>query len=206
MVNAPAVWALGFTGQGIVVGGQDTGYEWNHPALISSYRGWNGTTADHNYNWHDAIHIADPPAIYASALTVGSTTSNDSLSGFSGRGPVTVDGSNRLKPDISAPGSSVRSSVPGGGYGLKSGTSMASPNVAGVTALLLSANPALAGQPANVRAVLTGSAVPKTTSQDCGTIPGSQSPNNSYGWGRIDALAAVQSQPGNDLIFTNGFD
>ena len=46
----------GFTGQGVVIGGQDTGYAWAHAALQGKYRGWNGTTADHNYNWHDAIH------------------------------------------------------------------------------------------------------------------------------------------------------
>ena len=38
-VNAPAVWALGYTGQGVVVGAQDTGYDWDHPALIEQYRG-----------------------------------------------------------------------------------------------------------------------------------------------------------------------
>ena len=52
----PSVWALGFTGQGIVVGGQDTGMRWTHNALKPHYRGWNGSTADHNYNWHDSIH------------------------------------------------------------------------------------------------------------------------------------------------------
>ena len=41
---------------GIVVGGQDTGYDWDHPALQGKYRGWNGAAADHDYNWHDAIH------------------------------------------------------------------------------------------------------------------------------------------------------
>ena len=55
-VNADDVWAAGYTGQGAVVGGQDTGYDWDHPALIHQYRGWNGSSADHNYNWHDAIH------------------------------------------------------------------------------------------------------------------------------------------------------
>ena len=55
-VKAPDVWALGFTGEGVVIGGQDTGYQWDHPALINQYRGWNGTSADHDYNWHDAIH------------------------------------------------------------------------------------------------------------------------------------------------------
>ena len=55
-VNAPSVWALGFTGQGIVIGNQDTGMRWTHNALKPHYRGWNGVTADHNYNWHDSIH------------------------------------------------------------------------------------------------------------------------------------------------------
>jgi subtilisin family serine protease len=55
-VNAPQVWALGFTGQGIVVGNQDTGMRWTHNAIKPKYRGWNGVSADHNFNWHDAIH------------------------------------------------------------------------------------------------------------------------------------------------------
>jgi subtilisin family serine protease len=55
-VNAPPVWAMGFTGQGIVVGDLDTGQRWTHNALKPKYRGWNGVTADHNFNWHDAIH------------------------------------------------------------------------------------------------------------------------------------------------------
>jgi serine protease AprX len=55
-VNAPALWALGFKGQGVVVGGQDTGYRWTHNALKKKYRGWDGTTASHDYNWHDSIH------------------------------------------------------------------------------------------------------------------------------------------------------
>ncbi len=55
-VNAPSVWAAGYTGQGVVVAGQDTGYQWDHPALKGKYRGWDGSTASHDYNWHDAIH------------------------------------------------------------------------------------------------------------------------------------------------------
>ncbi len=60
LVGAPEVWASGVSGQGAVIGGQDTGYEWQHPALINQYRGWDGSTADHNYNWHDAIHTDNP--------------------------------------------------------------------------------------------------------------------------------------------------
>jgi subtilisin family serine protease len=59
-VRAPEVWALGYTGQGIVVAGADTGVRWTHEALKSQYRGWDGMVADHNYNWHDAIDIPDP--------------------------------------------------------------------------------------------------------------------------------------------------
>ncbi len=51
------MWAAGYTGQGAVIGGQDTGYDWDHPALKNQYRGWNGASADHDYNWHDAIHV-----------------------------------------------------------------------------------------------------------------------------------------------------
>ncbi len=54
--HAPAAWAMGFSGQGVVIGGQDTGVDWDHPALINQYRGWSGSTADHDYNWHDAVH------------------------------------------------------------------------------------------------------------------------------------------------------
>ncbi len=61
-VNAPALWALGHSGQGITIGGADTGYEWTHPALQAHYRGWdvNTSVADHQYNWHDAIHTFSP--------------------------------------------------------------------------------------------------------------------------------------------------
>jgi serine protease AprX len=55
-VGAPDLWALGITGEGIVVGGSDTGCRWTHDALKEKYRGWNGTVADHNFNWHDAVH------------------------------------------------------------------------------------------------------------------------------------------------------
>ena len=53
-VNADDVWNLGYDGAGTVLAGNDTGLDWDHPALINQYRGWDGTTADHNYNWWDA--------------------------------------------------------------------------------------------------------------------------------------------------------
>ncbi|MFN4294983.1 MAG: S8 family serine peptidase, partial [Thermoflexales bacterium] len=62
-VNAPQVWAMGYTGQGIVVANLDTGVRWDHEALKPHYRGWDGVTADHNYNWFDAApEGSDPPS------------------------------------------------------------------------------------------------------------------------------------------------
>src|SRR5437867_615169 len=58
--HAPQVWALGFTGQNIVIASADTGNRWTHNALKPHYRGWDGVNANHNYNWHDSIH--DGPA------------------------------------------------------------------------------------------------------------------------------------------------
>src|SRR5207249_7615997 len=52
--HAPSVWALGFTGQNIVVASADTGVRWTHNALKPHYRGWDGVTADHDFNLHDS--------------------------------------------------------------------------------------------------------------------------------------------------------
>ena len=327
-VGADSVWALGFRGQGVTIGGADTGYQWNHPALIRQYRGWDGTNADHNYNWHDAVHtnlggashpcgynspvpcddynhgthtmgtmvgddgagnqigmapqarwigcrcmdngwgtpasyieclqwfiaptdlnnenpdparapavinnswgctssegctdpnvllaavqnvraagilvvgsagnsgsacstVRDPISIYDETFTVGNTTSSDTISGDSSRGPVTVDGSGRLKPDICAPGSGIRSSYNNSGYGYMSGTSMAAPHVAGLAALIVSARAALLGDVDALEAIMRSNAVPLTTAQECGGVPGTNVPNNTFGYGRINAYAAV---------------
>lgn len=53
-VGADVAWERGADGAGVVVGGQDTGYDWEHPALKGSYRGWDGEQENHDYNWHDA--------------------------------------------------------------------------------------------------------------------------------------------------------
>lgn len=55
-IKADQVWAMNVVGQGIVVAGQDTGVQWDHPALVRQYRGSTGRGVLHDYNWHDAIH------------------------------------------------------------------------------------------------------------------------------------------------------
>lgn len=326
LVNAPAVWAAGVTGVGAVIGGIDSGYDWDHPAIINQYRGWNGATADHNYNWHDAIHsggvncipdspepcdegihgthtmgfmvgddgganqigmapgarwigarcwepvlrshldyvteclqwmiaptdldglnpdpakaphvvnnswvcepdegCADPdilrpviesvraagivvlggagnngplcsssiypPSIYDAYFSVGATTDADTLASFSSRGPITIDGSGRRKPDVCAPGQDVRSCVPDGGYIYWSGTSFAGPHVAGLVALLISANPDLAGRVGLIESIIIQTVIQIPSTQSCGGIPGLQYPNNTVGYGRINAYAAYQ--------------
>jgi len=322
LVGGPQVWDRGDTGQAAVVGGVDTGVDWDHPALLNAYRGWNGVTAYHDHNWHDAIHsgggicgpdspvpcddgyhgtltmgvmVGDdgegnriglapgarwigcrcmdegvgtpatyleclqwmiaptdlagadpdpslapdvinnswvcppgegcidpevlrpavealrlagiavvagngnsgpdcsscryPPAIYDDAYGVGATDAADEIAGFSARGPVTVDGSLRRKPDACAPGLEVRSSVPPSDYGTASGTSLAAPHAAALVALLVTANPYLRGDVDQLEEIMDQTAVPLTTTEDCGDPPGAV-PNNVYGHGRLDALAA----------------
>lgn len=324
--RAPEVWALGFNGQGVVVAGADTGYRWTHNALKPHYRGWNGTTANHDFNWHDSIHagggscgadslqpcddhghgshtmgttvgddgagnqvgmapgakwigcrnmdqgngtpatyiecmeffvapypiggtpaqgdptkaphvttnswgcppsegcspaslqqaveaqraagimmvvaagnagsscssVVDPPGTYDANYSVGAFSSSTNLiASFSSRGPVTIDGSNRLKPDISAPGVSVRSSLRTSdtAYTSMSGTSMATPHVAGAVALLWSAQPALRGNVAFAEQILNNAAVHVSDT----TCSVSAVPNNTYGFGRLDIKAAVDA-------------
>jgi subtilisin family serine protease len=101
-----------------------------------------------------------------------------------------VDGSGRLKPQVSAPGESIRSTLPGGIYGFKKGTSMAAPHVAGLAALLISAEPDLSGQVDALENLITESAVPLFTTEGCGGDTLTSHPNHTYGWGRIDAWTA----------------
>ena len=133
-----------------------------------------------------------PPAIYEAVYTVGAlNTGTDTIAGFSSRGPVTIDGSNRIKPDITAPGTNTRSSynTSDNAYAILSGTSMATPHIAGAVALLWSAIPSLQNQIDASRAALNNTAV-HIASTACGTAG---PPNNVYGWGRVDIFAAVTS-------------
>jgi subtilisin family serine protease len=328
-IEADKVWNLdGRHGEGVVVASGDTGVEWTHQALKGKYRGWNGTTADHDFNWFDAIEdtsepfddnnhgthttgtmvgddgvgnqigvapgarwiacrnmnfgdgqpstyiacnqfflapfphggdperdgdpskapdivnnswecppsegcdlvvlrssftalraagilavagagnagpdcssVSTPPAIYDEAFVVGATDMTEFLAAFSSRGPVAIDGSGRLRPDVVAPGVGVRSSVRFGFYSHLSGTSMASPHVAGAAALLWSVKPVLKGLLATTRCLISQSArgnVPQSTPQTCGGTSGSDRPNNLFGYGLIDAYDAIHLGPDAD--------
>jgi hypothetical protein len=157
--------------------------------------------------------IAAPLAIYLSAFTVGATVTNtagglDTMASFSSRGPVStnpVEGALIRKPDIVAPGNSVRSAVNSSttAYGNKSGTSMAGPHVAGLVALIISANPNLAGQVDRIEEIIESTAIAINSTQVCPAAGGTTArPNNVVGWGRIDAFAAVQMALHNDAPTT----
>ncbi len=328
-VNAVRAWdELGVKGKGIVVAGEDSGIEWDHPALIQHYR---GDATHHDFNWHDAIReplkakqnpcgydlaspcddgghgthtmgtvvgndgdqniigvapeaqwigcrnmdegtgspasyidcfefflapyayhknpmldgdptksphvinnswgcpiaegcsgremipvlealqsagifvvasagndgpecssVADQPAHLSSlAFSVGALAEKeDTIAFFSSRGPSILTG--QTVPDLTAPGTNIRSSVPGKKYeGGWSGTSMAGPHVTGVVALLWSAAPKLIGHVKETMSLLRETAKPLTSTQTCGTTPGTQIPNNTFGYGLIDAHAAI---------------
>jgi subtilisin family serine protease len=136
--------------------------------------------------------VLDPPSFYEASYTVGAlNTGTDTIAFFSSRGPVTADGSGRIKPDITAPGTSTRSAsnTSDNAYTSVDGTSMATPHIAGATALLWSAIPSLQNQIDASRTVLNNAAHFISSTQ-CGTAG---PPNNVYGWGRVDILAAVTS-------------
>jgi hypothetical protein len=154
--------------------------------------------------------VTDPAAIYDEVFSVGAVGRNDEATSFSSRGPVTVDGSQRLKPDLMAPGFDIRSAVPGG-YASLPGTSMAGPHVAGAVALLWSAAPTLIGDIERTEALLLETAQPLTVELVCPSGIGDLAtvcacggdgldavPNNVYGWGQLDVWAAVQRLVGTD--------
>ncbi|MCB9231443.1 MAG: S8 family peptidase [Bacteroidia bacterium] len=116
-------------------------------------------------------------------LTVGALDGNNPslpIAAFSSRGPTICPrtGSLLIKPEVSAPGVNVRSSVGKGGYAVYSGTSMAAPHVTGAVVLLKEAFPTVAGD--EILLALYNSAI------DLGT-PGE---DNAYGMGVIDVEAA----------------
>jgi serine protease AprX len=138
-----------------------------------------------------------PPGMYAAAMSVGAIdASDDTLASFSSRGPSLYYNPPLLKPEIAAPGVNVRSAwrTSDSAYAWASGTSMAAPHVAGVVALLWADRPELIGDIGATRAVLEASANAAVTvdpPEQCGGTNSWDIPNNSFGYGRVDALAAI---------------
>ena len=135
--------------------------------------------------------LDDPPAIYDAVFSVGAIDRSGALTAFSSRGPASVGGGDRTKPDIVAPGVEIYSAFPGNSYRSLPGTSTAAPHVTGVVALMWAANPALAGDVARTERILAETTQPYTaTTPSCSAS--SNLPTNAYGYGIVDAYAAVQ--------------
>ncbi|MFH1641590.1 MAG: S8 family serine peptidase [Nanoarchaeota archaeon] len=135
-----------------------------------------------------------PPAGMKNSISVGATNKDDTITSFSGFGP-TDDG--RIKPDISAPGLSIKSCIPGDDYDVYSGTSMAAPVVAGNIALMMQSYRKTHDtimSPSTIKALLIH------TAKDLGN-PG---PDYQFGYGRIDSTYAIDlissDTLSNDLI------
>jgi subtilisin family serine protease len=146
--------------------------------------------------------VRNPIGLHDAVTSVGAYADNGVLAGFSSRGPVTIDSSGRLKPDLSAPGVGVRSSGLDSRGQLTvnlflSGTSMAAPHVAGAVALLWSLDPTLIGNIDATEQILLNSATP-VLDDDC--TDAAQSPNPLYGYGRLDILSAVEQVVGDRSI------
>ncbi len=141
---------------------------------------------------------AGTPGNFPNVIGVGATNSSDNIASFSSRGPApnqypwndttlwSRPDWNFIKPDISAPGVSVTSSVPGGGYESWNGTSMATPHITGVIALMFEMNPGL--DYSTIYDILTNYGVDHPSQ-------GAPYPNNDYGWGRVNALLAIENTP-----------
>ncbi|NOK61506.1 MAG: Serine protease, subtilisin family [Chloroflexi bacterium AL-W] len=127
------------------------------------------------------------PASFSNSVGTGATDSNDTIASFSSRGASPFGAI--TKPDLSAPGVSVRSASNSSdtAYSVKSGTSMAGPHVSGLVALLLEADSGLSINQLTQNMKQNAKSISATGCSSSGT------PNNIYGWGRIDALNSVRA-------------
>ncbi len=111
-------------------------------------------------------------------FAIGAYLQPDSAWNQSARGPSDCDGFS-IKPNVIAPGVSIRSSLVNGSYGSKTGTSMAAPHVSGAVAILRQKNP-----DATVDQI-------KTALLNSAADQGEVGPDNTFGWGLIDITAAL---------------
>jgi subtilisin family serine protease len=130
-----------------------------------------------------------PPGNVPEIIATAAFGQGDVIAGFSSRGPDSTYGSTILKPEVAAPGVNIRSSVPGGGYeGGWDGTSMAAPHTTGLVALMWSAAPCIQGNVPLTKQIMMESAESKIDAQ---CPPFVDHPNDVWGWGILDAPAAV---------------
>ncbi len=140
---------------------------------------------------------AQSPGDYPHVIGVGATDNGDKRASFSSMGPTTEkapwndqslwfrDDWNYVKPNISAPGKDINSCIPGGKYKLMSGTSMATPHMCGVVALLFQKNRNLTCEMVYNLLLDNADEVPTYTTY----------PNQELGWGRVNALKSVNATP-----------
>ena len=131
-----------------------------------------------------------PPGHLAEVTAVGAFQQGDTITSFSSRGPMLLDGQTIIKPNLAAPGMDCPTTTNGGRYGTSVGTSAACPHVAGAVALILSARPDLVGRVDTLQMILQQTAEPKYDHQCPPDGPGGV-PNNVWGYGILNARDAV---------------
>jgi len=180
------------------------------PHIVSN--SWGGGQGDTFYNgvieaWQGAGIIpvfamgnagplcstANSPGDQDGVIAVGSTTAANGCSSFSSKGPAVAGGSLEMKPDVCAPGTDIRSSYHTGdaAYYSMSGTSMATPHVSGVVALMLSANPDLTFD--QVYSIITKNADTDLATTTVACDDTTVFPNEAYGHGKVNCLKVVQA-------------
>ncbi len=131
------------------------------------------------------------PGYVPEIISTAAFAQGDTIASFSSRGPSAYYGETILKPEVAAPGVNIRSSVPGGLYdGSYSGTSMAAPHSTALVALIWSAASCLRGDVPATKQIMMDTAQPKVDAQ---CAPFVDHPNDVWGWGILDAQAAVQA-------------
>jgi hypothetical protein len=161
----------------------------------------NGNAGNCGYSYPPGCNTVGNPARAGNVTGVGSTgTFDGQYATHSNWGPtddpdtVNPSGYPDLKPQVMAPGVSIRSAGnTGDEYVYMTGTSQSAPHVSGLIALMWSAAPCLIGDYATTETIIETTAVPIAYASGCGGEGPGNIPNYATGWGEIDALAAVEA-------------
>ena len=166
----------------------------------------NGNASNCSYSSPPGLNTVGNPARSGNVTGVGSSGEQNGLyASHSNWGPTDnldtinpVTGFENLKPQVIAPGVSIRSSTPGSDTEYEdgwSGTSMSAPHVSGLIALIWQAAPCLVGDYATTETIIEQTATDITYDDGSAATP-TNYPNYATGWGEIDALAAVNQAMG----------